>query len=399
MPADPPSWPAALPAVLRTIDEAQSVVDNYYQLAIFWKASVVNNDGHVSSIVGETFIDEPLTAAKIRFPRTDMWSSKEGYSLYDDQFQSTISDAPSLNIICRPIRPIRHNFELNRLCQIPLEVLVTNVDDEKRVADLTLKYRPKVSEAVTSLTQLPPENRQQWWIDKEVVRSVLKHGESHVFRFVVSVCQPSVYDVAGSQLVLEANFDNSEVKTFKVPNALAIVSSSDGGHNKYLQVHFQSLLLRCIANSYLTFSYNSRIYLRTAIDLLASTPIGMASQTQGIQQLLAAEKRAAEKINDARKRKFQRMKQAKQEAQAEVEKYRQERELEFKKYEQTYLGTKEDTESKIRRDTENEIEAMKRNVAANKQQVIVRLLQLVCDIKPELHHNLILQKKLHGQFS
>lgn len=50
---------------------------------------------------------------------------------------------------------------------------------------------------------------------------------------------------------------------------------------------------------------------------------GMASQTQGIQQLLAAEKRAAEKINEARKRKFQRMKQAKQEAQAEVEKYRQ----------------------------------------------------------------------------
>ncbi|VDM66617.1 unnamed protein product [Strongylus vulgaris] len=138
----------------------------------------------------------------------------------------------------------------------------------------------------------------------------------------------------------------------------------------------------------------------------------MASQTQGIQQLLAAEKRAAEKINEARKRKFQRMKQAKQEAQAEVEKYRQ-----FKQYEQTYLGTKEDIESKIRRDTENEIEAMKKNVLAHKQQVrdplsihveflslsnfqvIVRLLQLVCDIKPELHHNLILQKKLHGQFS
>lgn len=30
----------------------------------------------------------------------------------------------------------------------------------------------------------------------------------------------------------------------------------------------------------------------------------MASQTQGIQQLLAAEKRAAEKVSDARKRKL-----------------------------------------------------------------------------------------------
>jgi len=35
----------------------------------------------------------------------------------------------------------------------------------------------------------------------------------------------------------------------------------------------------------------------------------MASQTQGIQQLLAAEKRAAEKTAEARKRKNRRLKQ------------------------------------------------------------------------------------------
>lgn len=85
----------------------------------------------------------------------------------------------------------------------------------------------------------------------------------------------------------------------------------------------------------------------------------MASQTQGIQQLLAAEKRAAEKVSEARKRKFQfckifidflickdyhwnifsligkqkRLKQAKEEAQDEIEKYRQERERQFKEFE------------------------------------------------------------------
>jgi V-type H+-transporting ATPase subunit G len=122
----------------------------------------------------------------------------------------------------------------------------------------------------------------------------------------------------------------------------------------------------------------------------------MASQTAGIQQLLAAEKRAAEKINDARKRKALRLRQAKQEAQAEIEKYRQERERQFKEYEQQYLGTKEDIEASIRRETENSLNEMQRNVAANKQQVIIRLLQLVCDIKPELHHNLQLQKKLNA---
>uniref|UniRef100_A0A7E4V7A3 V-type proton ATPase subunit G n=1 Tax=Panagrellus redivivus TaxID=6233 RepID=A0A7E4V7A3_PANRE len=120
----------------------------------------------------------------------------------------------------------------------------------------------------------------------------------------------------------------------------------------------------------------------------------MASQTAGIQQLLAAEKRAAEKINEARKRKAQRLRQAKQEAQAEIEKYRLERERQFKEYEQQYLGTKEDIETSIRRETENTLTEMERTVSANKQQVIVRLLQLVCDIHPELHHNLQLKKQI-----
>lgn len=49
----------------------------------------------------------------------------------------------------------------------------------------------------------------------------------------------------------------------------------------------------------------------------------MAAQTQGIQQLLAAEKRAAEKVNEARKRKARRLKQAKDEAQGEIQKYKE----------------------------------------------------------------------------
>ncbi|KAI6198781.1 V-type proton ATPase subunit G [Aphelenchoides besseyi] len=72
----------------------------------------------------------------------------------------------------------------------------------------------------------------------------------------------------------------------------------------------------------------------------------------------------------------------------------EDRERQFKEYEQQYLGTKEDIESGIIRETEAELQSMQRNVAQNKQQVIVRLLQLVCDIRPELHHNLQLQKKL-----
>ncbi|CAJ0594265.1 unnamed protein product [Cylicocyclus nassatus] len=365
LPPDLPAWPPGLPDCVKSADETSMLPENYVQVAVLWKASVVNNEGHVSSIVGETFIDDSSLNSFLKSSEKGCMAASMSDPVKSDRVGDQLVEGSPLVITCRSIKPIIHSFTNNRLSQFPLEVAVTNVDERKRFASITLKYSPKVHEAVSSLTQLPPENRQQWWIDREVVKAVVENGRTELFRFIISVSQPSVYDVAGSQLVLEAVFSDGETRTFKVPNTLAVV-------------------IQALSHS---FFLNLRIVPK------------MASQTQGIQQLLAAEKRAAEKINEARKRKFQRMKQAKQEAQAEVEKYRQEREQKFKQYEQTYLGTKEDIESKIRRDTENEIEAMKKNVLAHKQQVIVRLLQLVCDIKPELHHNLILQKKLHGQFS
>ena len=93
----------------------------------------------------------------------------------------------------------------------------------------------------------------------------------------------------------------------------------------------------------------------------------MNNQTQGIQQLLLAEKKAAEKVititwftppffiflililspffdlilkvQEARKKKAQRLKQAKDEAKAEIEKFRSERERSFADYRQTHTGS------------------------------------------------------------
>uniref|UniRef100_A0A8C6I2W9 V-type proton ATPase subunit G n=1 Tax=Mus spicilegus TaxID=10103 RepID=A0A8C6I2W9_MUSSI len=56
-----------------------------------------------------------------------------------------------------------------------------------------------------------------------------------------------------------------------------------------------------------------------------------ASSSQGIQQLLQAEKPAAEKVSKAHKRKNRRLKQAKEAAQAEIEQYRLQGEKEFSK--------------------------------------------------------------------
>lgn len=113
----------------------------------------------------------------------------------------------------------------------------------------------------------------------------------------------------------------------------------------------------------------------------------MASQTQGIQQLLAAEKRAAEKVSEARKRKAKRLKQAKEEAQDEVEKYRQERERQFKEFEAKHMGTREGVAAKIDAETRVKIDEMNKMVQIQKEAVIKDILSLVYDIKPELHIN------------
>lgn len=115
----------------------------------------------------------------------------------------------------------------------------------------------------------------------------------------------------------------------------------------------------------------------------------MASQSTGIQQLLAAEKRAAEKVAEARKRKARRLKQAKEEAQAEIEAYRQERERQYRDHEGRILGSKGDNEKKIEQNTQIKIAELNQNVAKNKNDAIKKILNLVCNINSEVHQNYI----------
>ncbi|XP_061478109.1 V-type proton ATPase subunit G 2 isoform X3 [Rhineura floridana] len=74
----------------------------------------------------------------------------------------------------------------------------------------------------------------------------------------------------------------------------------------------------------------------------------MASQTQGIQQLLQAEKRAAEKVAEARKRKARRLKQAQ---------------------------------------TRKKLQAMQGGQARGKDRVLRQLLTIVWDVRPQMHPN------------
>jgi len=113
----------------------------------------------------------------------------------------------------------------------------------------------------------------------------------------------------------------------------------------------------------------------------------MASQSTGIQQLLVAEKRAAEKVEAARKRKQKRLKQAKEEAQSEVDAYRQEREGIYKQHEDQHMGSRGDLEAKI--DVQTDVKLKEVDVAyeSHKEVVLKNLLDLVMDVEPQLHKN------------
>ncbi|XP_054712575.1 V-type proton ATPase subunit G-like [Uloborus diversus] len=118
----------------------------------------------------------------------------------------------------------------------------------------------------------------------------------------------------------------------------------------------------------------------------------MASQTQGIQQLLAAEKRADEKVHQARKRKALKLKKAKEEATAEVQRFRAERENQFREYEKLHMGSKESNAVLIEESTNKKIEEMKHTVAQNKGKIIQYLIDQVFNVEASVHQNFRLEK-------
>uniref|UniRef100_A0A8C0M9G0 V-type proton ATPase subunit G n=1 Tax=Canis lupus familiaris TaxID=9615 RepID=A0A8C0M9G0_CANLF len=112
----------------------------------------------------------------------------------------------------------------------------------------------------------------------------------------------------------------------------------------------------------------------------------MASQSQGIQQLLQAEKRAAEKVADARKRKARRLKQAKEEAQME-ELYRREREQEFQSKQQAAMGSQGNLSAEVEQATRRQVQGMQSSQQRNRERVLAQLLGMVCDVRPQVHPN------------
>ncbi|XP_063282177.1 V-type proton ATPase subunit G 3 [Pelobates fuscus] len=113
----------------------------------------------------------------------------------------------------------------------------------------------------------------------------------------------------------------------------------------------------------------------------------MASQSQGIQQLLQAEKRAKDKLEEAKKRKNKRLKQAKDEATADIDQYKIKRETDFRRIQTSIMGSQGNLAVKIEEQTTEKIHAYNANYQKYRELVVKEMLDLVCDIKPEIHVN------------
>uniref|UniRef100_A0A8D0HAX4 V-type proton ATPase subunit G n=1 Tax=Sphenodon punctatus TaxID=8508 RepID=A0A8D0HAX4_SPHPU len=113
----------------------------------------------------------------------------------------------------------------------------------------------------------------------------------------------------------------------------------------------------------------------------------MTSQSQGIQQLLHAEKRAKDKLEEAKKRKGKRLKQAKEEAIAEIDHYRLHREKEFRHKQSNIMGSQGNLSTKIDEQTVAKIQDITNSYHKHMDSMTKQLLNMVYDLQPNIHPN------------
>nr|XP_048286915.1 V-type proton ATPase subunit G 3 [Myodes glareolus] len=113
----------------------------------------------------------------------------------------------------------------------------------------------------------------------------------------------------------------------------------------------------------------------------------MTSQSQGIQQLLQAEKRAKDKLEEAKKRKGRRLKQAKEEAVAETDQYRLQMEKEFRLKQSKIMGSQSHLSDEIAEQTLEKIKELNRSYNACMETVMNQLLSVVCSLQAKVPVN------------
>ncbi|KAK9720724.1 hypothetical protein K7432_003955 [Basidiobolus ranarum] len=112
-----------------------------------------------------------------------------------------------------------------------------------------------------------------------------------------------------------------------------------------------------------------------------------ASNSQGIQTLLEAEKEASRIVQQAKQYRVQRLKEARSEAAKEIETLKAEKAQEFKVMEQEHLGSSDLGAQNTLNETQEHIKLVEAAFNENKAQVLAKLLETVTNVKPKIHVN------------
>ncbi|CAI2320394.1 unnamed protein product [Caenorhabditis sp. 36 PRJEB53466] len=204
----PPVWPCPAEYPNSMDDEKIRVAE---KIGVLWKANIVNNEGLVTSFIGESFVDDPF-----------------GRNAAEKKVKN--GEGASLQISCETLqKEVSHDFSLSKMCQLPIVLKIRNVD-ASRAARIRIKHVAKVRDAVDGIHLIAPECRQQMWTDRPIRRRKIAKNEEIRVEMTWRVAHSAVYDVGGANLQVEAQFDNGigedeKSIVFKVPSVLTVVKS------------------------------------------------------------------------------------------------------------------------------------------------------------------------------
>ncbi|KAF9974027.1 H(+)-transporting V1 sector ATPase subunit G [Actinomortierella ambigua] len=112
-----------------------------------------------------------------------------------------------------------------------------------------------------------------------------------------------------------------------------------------------------------------------------------ASNSQGIQTLLEAEKEASRIVQKARQYRVQRLKDARAEAAKEIEELKAAKNQAFKVFEQQHAGSSDETSHRVQAETEQKRVEIEAQFAKNRDVVLKMLLDTVYTVEPKIHRN------------
>ncbi|KAF9961584.1 H(+)-transporting V1 sector ATPase subunit G [Modicella reniformis] len=118
-----------------------------------------------------------------------------------------------------------------------------------------------------------------------------------------------------------------------------------------------------------------------------NTYLTAASNSEGIQKLLEAEKDASKIVQKARTYRVQRLKDARTEAAKDIDELKAAKNKEFEAFEQQHAGSSDQTSQRVEAETTQKRAEIEDAFAKNREAVLQKLLETVYTVEPKIHRN------------